>query len=414
MSKQLVLFEDAGFVDLLPLVFWRSVFELQVSRKIMMDRIAQCLSLPVTGVWTRDWIATVTAQRCGAPANQSVSKGTILANGRWLCDGPVKLPKAPRVGVIGDQVAFIVCDAELAKKLTSADLLDKERTDALLDGIERIEVSGKLIQYPWDILADLSRTLEGDWIAGDAAIETELDPKVMISDPKRVHIGERSRIHPTTVIDASGGPIFISHDVEICPYAVIDGPVCIGPGCRILPHSWLRGPSVIGPLCRVGGEIIHSVLNSYSNKQHTGFLGHAYVGSWVNIGAGATNSNLKNTYGKIRVPINGKLVESGLNFLGAIIGDHAKVGINSTIPTGAVIGLGASISTSRVAPKWVPSFGWVTDDGMKPGDPLRLLDVACAAMARRNIDMTDEEVELFLDLGSRVRTYESPGRSTTL
>jgi UDP-N-acetylglucosamine diphosphorylase / glucose-1-phosphate thymidylyltransferase / UDP-N-acetylgalactosamine diphosphorylase / glucosamine-1-phosphate N-acetyltransferase / galactosamine-1-phosphate N-acetyltransferase len=135
-------------------------------------------------------------------------------------------------------------------------------------------------------------------------------------------------------------------------------------------------------------------------------LGHAYVGSWVNFGAGCNNSDLKNTYGPIRVPINGTEVDSELTFFGAIIGDHAKVGINASIPTGGVIGMGASIAATTMLPKFVPSFAWVTDKSVAPGDPLRALDVASAVMGRRNIDMTDEEVELFLDLGQRVQQYE--------
>jgi NDP-sugar pyrophosphorylase family protein len=149
------------------------------------------------------------------------------------------------------------------------------------------------------------------------------------------------------------------------------------------------------------------VLHGYTNKQHDGFLGHAYVGSWVNIGAGATNSDLKNTCGAIRVPVNGRDVDTGMKLFGAIIGDHAKIGINATIPSGAVIGLAASIASSGTLPKYIPSFSWVIHDDVGVGDPLRLLDAACAAMVRRDVDMTDDEVELFLDLGSRVHLYEA-------
>ncbi len=411
MATQLVLYEDEGFANLLPLVFWRSVFELQVGRKILLDRTTQRLALPVAGVWTRDWLAKVSAQRCGAPANQPVQSGTILANGRWLVDEGVEFPHAPCVGTISDEVAYIGCDAELAERMTPADLLDAERRHNLLEGIPRKPASGRLIRYPWDIIADLPALLASDWSSSDASIESQLDPAVTLTDSSQVHVGERTNVHPTVVIDASRGPVYVSYDVEVGPHAVIEGPAYIGPGCKIAPHTWVRGPNVIGPLCKVGGEIINCVINSYTNKQHLGFLGHAYVGSWVNIGAGTCNSNLKNTYGQIRVPINGQPVDTGLQFFGAVIGDHAKIGINGSLPTGCVIGLGASVATSRFAPKYVPSFGWVTDDGIKNGDHLRLLDVACAAMARRNIDMTDDEVELYLELGARVSDFESPGRS---
>ena len=98
--KSVVLLEDEGFVDLLPLLYWRSLFELQVGRKVILDRIAQRLGMSVAGVWTRDWIAKVAAQRCGAPANKALSAPAVLVNGRWLFDGPVNFPKPPSVGVL--------------------------------------------------------------------------------------------------------------------------------------------------------------------------------------------------------------------------------------------------------------------------------------------------------------------------
>jgi UDP-N-acetylglucosamine diphosphorylase/glucosamine-1-phosphate N-acetyltransferase len=413
MEKEIVLFEDEGFVDLLPMVFWRSVFELRYGRRILLDRMAQELGAPVAGVWTRAWLAPVAAQRCGAPSNQPASDTTVLVNGRWLFDGPVDFPRSPSVGVVGSDVAYIVCDARLAGCLKPATLLDAERLATELTDVERVNAPGRFLRYPWDIIADLKALLEGDWREADACCESALPTGLVLAQPDRVHIGEHTVIHPTAVIDAAEGPVFISHDVRVGPFSVIEGPAYIGPGTRIFPHTSMRGGNAIGPVCRIGGELNGCVIHGYSNKQHFGFLGHSYVGSWVNIGAGATNSNLKNTYGKIRVPVNGMRVDTGLTFFGAIIADHVKIGINASIPTGAVIGLGASISGTSVLPTYIPSFGWGTDEGVRTGDPLRLLDVATAAMARRDVDMTDEEVELFLDLGKRVRSFEATARSTS-
>jgi UDP-N-acetylglucosamine diphosphorylase/glucosamine-1-phosphate N-acetyltransferase len=404
MAASLILFEDEGFVDLLPLVFWRSVFELPLGRKMVMDRMAQRLGLHLTGVWTRDWLATVAAQRCGAPANRAASGGTILVNGRWLCGNSEKLPDEPCVGMIDDDIAYIVCDDDLAKRLSWKDMLDKTRRFESLDGFERRPASGKLFRYPWEIVGDVSSLLEGDWQSTDAVIESEVEASMECKE--RIHVGERTSIHPTAIINAEAGSIFISHDVQIGAYSVIEGPAYIGPGTHIHPYTWLHGGNAIGAVCRIAGELHGCVVSAYTNKQHSGFLGHAYVGSWVNLGAGSNNSDLKNTYGKIKVPINGTDVETGLQFFGAVIGDHAKLGINATVPSGAVIGLGASVASSGMLPKYLPSFSWVTQERVRAGDPLRLLDAACAVMARRDVDMTDDEVELFSELGQRVKDFE--------
>jgi UDP-N-acetylglucosamine diphosphorylase/glucosamine-1-phosphate N-acetyltransferase len=212
-------------------------------------------------------------------------------------------------------------------------------------------------------------------------------------------------------VDASEGPVYIGDDASVGAYAILEGPLYLAPGVRVHPHSWLHGGNAIGPMCKVAGELHGCIMHGYSNKQHEGFLGHAYVGSWVNIGAGVTNSDLKNTYGTIRVPINGTDVESGLQFFGAIVADHVKLGVHATVPTGAAIGFAASIAATRVLPKYIPSFSWISDNHISPGDPLRALDVATAVMGRRNLDMTDEEVELFLDLGQRTQQFEA--RSTS-
>lgn len=409
-QNSIVLFEDAGFIGLLPLVYWHCVFELRLGRKIVLDRMAQRLGVPIAGVWTRDWIAPVAAQRCGAPANHPPDKRTVLVNGRWLIDQPIRFPKGPCVGVVDGEIAYVACDADLAERLRPRTMLDENELKLKLHGLPRHEAGGRMVRHIWEIISDLSALLEQDWEEGDAGIEIELERSVTLRSQERIHVGENATVDPYVILDASTGPIYVSHDAHIGAFSVIEGPVYLGPGTRVMPHTRLHGGNGIGPVCRIGGEVCGSVINGYTNKQHHGFLGHSYVGSWVNLGAGATNSNLKNTYGKIRVPLGGHEVDSGRQFLGAIIADHAKIGINAALPTGAVIGLAASVAATRVIPKYIPSFSWVTDDGIKKGDAPRLLDVAAAAMARRNVEMTDAEVELMLDLGERVKEYEKPAR----
>jgi len=398
----IILFEDEGYKKLQPLVFWRSVFELRVGRKILLDRTAEGLGMPIAGIWARDWMAEVAAQRCGAPANQRIKEGTVLVNARWLIDEAPTFATVPSIGVVKDQVAYIVCDKELAEKLTPIDLQDKTLRERALMGVQRVQAGGSMVNYAWDIIANLSNLLADDWHASDAGIESDIDAGVTLEMTDRIHIGQRTRTHRTAVIDATSGPVFISDDVEIGPYVIIDGPIYIGPGTRISPHAWLHGGNAIGPVCRIGGEVCSCVISGYTNKRHYGFLGHAYVGTWVNFGAGSTNSNLKNTYGRVRVSLDGERVDTGLQFFGSIIADHAKIGINATLPSGVVIGMAATVSTSQVVPKCVAPFSWVTDSGRSNGDPARLLDASTLMMVRRGVDMTDEEIELFLELGSRV------------
>jgi UDP-N-acetylglucosamine diphosphorylase/glucosamine-1-phosphate N-acetyltransferase len=408
--SELVLFEDDGFVNLLPFTFWRTVFELRVGRKILLDQIAQHLGRPITGIWTRDWIAAVAEHRCGAPANRPLRPGTLLVNGRWLCHEPFELPNEPCVGWLDNVPAFICCDEKRASSLQPSDLLDRSRPESLLAGLPGRKAPGRLVRYAWDAVNHICDTLQHEWHDGEARVETELDTRTMLESVQRIHMGERADIHPTAVIDATDGPIYVSHDVTVGPFAVLEGPLYVGPGTWIRPHTWLHGGNAIGPVCKLGGEIQGCVIHGYTNKQHSGFLGHSYIGSWVNLGAGANNSDLKNTYGTVRVPVNGDEVDAGTAFLGCFVGDHVKVGINGSLPTGAVLGFAAVTGAGVIVPKYVPSFGWVTSQGISAGMVDRLLDVAAKVMARRNLDLTDDEVELFLNLGDRVQDYEAGHR----
>lgn len=409
MSRNIVLFEDEGFRNLLPLTHWNTVFELRAGRKILLDRIAQHLGSPIAGLWTREGYEVVASQRCGAPANRPITEGTVLVNGRWLLNQTPDIPQTPCVGTVGnDDIAYIVCDARLADALSPKVLLNAAERARALQDVERKSTLGYLLHYPWEIVSRLSALLEEDWADSDAVIEIDLDAGRHDASAERLHVGERSTIHRSAMLDTNAGAIFISHDVKIGPHAVIEGPAYVGPGCRIAAHAHLHSGNAIGPVCRIGGEVCGSVIQAYTNKQHFGFLGHCYVGSWVNIGAGATNSNLKNTYGSVRVPVNGNDVDTGLTFFGAIIGDHAKIGINATIPTGAVIGMASCIAGTHTVPKYLPSFSWFTESGLTRGDHLRLLDVATAAMVRRDVDMTDAEVELMTRLGEQAGETEMP------
>jgi len=213
-----------------------------------------------------------------------------------------------------------------------------------------------------------------------------------------IHVGRDSVLKPGVVLDAEHGPIFIGESVTIAPNASIEGPCYIGDGSLIQPGAVLRDAMSIGQRCKVGGELESSVIHGFSNKQHDGFLGHSYVAEWVNLAADTVNSDLKNTYGTVRVPINGVEVESGQMFVGLTIGDHSKTGIGQMFPTGAVVGFGSNIATCEFAPKFVPSFTWLTASARKLYELGRCLDVAKRVMGRRQTDMTAAQEALFRQL----------------
>jgi UDP-N-acetylglucosamine diphosphorylase/glucosamine-1-phosphate N-acetyltransferase len=229
------------------------------------------------------------------------------------------------------------------------------------------------ISYLWDLIVNLKEDLE--------------------KDLKVMGIGIKGGVHPSAVILGEDN-VLIEEGVEIEPCAVLDarqGPIYIGKGTIVKAGANLRGPLSIGPECRINGEVVASIFHGYSNKGHYGFIGHSYIGEWVNLGAGTTNSNLKNTYGTVKVMVNGKEVDSGQQFLGCFIGDHAKLGIGTLITTGAVIGVCANVFGGGVTPKFVPSFSWGVNKEYKLE---KALQAAAQMMARRKKKLSENEINL--------------------
>jgi len=400
-----MLFEDAGFANLLPLTYWRSVFGLRSGRKSLLDNAAYALGRPVEGVWTRDWIAPVCALRCQTPTNRPATEGTVLVNGRWLLSHPVEFEPAPFVATCKDAIAYISCDRRLAEQLTPDLLLQASSCGELAERYPSGEVEADFLEYPWDLVVRNADMLRFHWAGDDRAADGKISSSAYLVKADNIHVDERSEIKPTAVIDATKGPVYISNDVLVSVHSYIEGPAFIGPGCIIKPHTLIRAGTSVGSMCRVGGEISASILSAFCSKQHEGFLGHAYVGGWVNLGAGTTNSNLKNTYGKVNVQYGGRTVETDLQYLGCIIGDFTRTGIGELLPTGAVVGFGAMLATGGLIPKYIPSFGWLTTSGLEKADPSRLLETARMIMSARREEMAPQEADLLMKLPDQAARY---------
>jgi UDP-N-acetylglucosamine diphosphorylase/glucosamine-1-phosphate N-acetyltransferase len=207
----------------------------------------------------------------------------------------------------------------------------------------------------------------------------------VIGDPADVVILGGS-VEPGTVFDLRQGPVVVEQHAYVMSGSRLEGPLYVGPGTLVL--GGVIRASVIGPRCKVRGEIAEAVFLGYGNKQHEGFLGHSVIGRWVNLGAGTTTSDLKNTYGPVRVQLASGVVETGMQFLGSLIGDHAKTAIGTQLNTGTVVGVGANVFGAPRPPKLVPPFAWGdTGERMSREAFVKIVE---RVMPRRNVEVTDE------------------------
>ena len=214
-----------------------------------------------------------------------------------------------------------------------------------------------------------------------------------------IHIGLNSNIKAGVIIDASDGPVIIDDNVVVDHGTIIEGPCYIGKNTYISPNTLIRKNNTIGPMCKLGGEITCCNILGFSNKVHDGFLGHSFIGEWVNIGAGTNNSNLKNNYGTVKVKFKDKVYDSELQFLGCLIGDYTRISIGTNINTGSYIGLAVNLFNHDFLNNYVSSFSWGNNELVKID---LLLNTIQKMKARRTLKLSDIEKKMITSLYKKV------------
>ncbi len=248
------------------------------------------------------------------------------------------------------------------------------------------EVDGIALRGAHDLLTALEHLLPADCADLLATRGDDLPGgSIVIGEPSEVVLFG-AFVEPGVVFDTRGGGIVVDEGAQIRSGARLEGPLYVGPQTIILGGDvrW----SVFGPQCRVRGEVAASVFHGYVNKAHDGFIGHSVLGAWVNLGAGTTTSNLKNTYGEIRLGAGDARIETGRQFLGSLIGDHAKTAIGTLLGTGTVVGAGANLFGGPV-PKTVPPFAWGSDGDERLTEE-GFLRIAGRVLPRRGVELTPE------------------------
>jgi len=268
--------------------------------------------------------------------------------------------------------------------------LMERNPDQLTHDLNHIQGTDRSPSHPMRQLAPGAHA-DGFWVIGDAPVTVEGD----------------LAIAPQVVLDATHGPIHLSRGVRLEPFTHLIGPSWIGADTRILGGR--IGAVTVGPSCRVRGDVEGSVIQGWVNKAHEGFLGHAVVGSWVNLGALTTNSDLKNTYGTVRVPLGPNQDEdTGMIKAGVLLGDHVKTGIGTLISTGTVVGVGSNLfGGGPLPPRWVPPFSWVSGERPVPVRYEAFVTMAQRSMARRSQELSPQDEARLKEIWAK--THGTPG-----
>ncbi len=397
---QYIIYEDEKTSNFNPLVYFRPVYELRCGIFTLREK-AEILFSEKFDLHSRKFLQNVLEEKFPErKINRFTGDEMIFLNGRAIFND--KTAKAIKDAPVN--TAFINNGEVVAAKVTKKMFVELFSEFELLDfnivreKLTNVEVQVKTLNYVWDAIYE-----NGSEIISDASQffnkrknQNNLNYEgVWFLNRENIFIGENVKIYPTVVLDASDGAIVIDDDAVIMPQSVIQGPAYIGKKSIVKIGAKIYHETTIGEVSKVGGEVENSIVHSYSNKQHDGFLGHAYLGEWVNLGASTNNSDLKNNYGKISVKLNGKSVDTGLQFLGLIMGDHSKTAIGTLFNTGTIVGVSSNIFGAGFPPRAIPSFAWGGSDFIKEYKLEKAIEVAEIVMSRRKVELTASMRKLF-------------------
>ena len=398
---KVVLFEDERFHLLFPLTYLRPVSELRCGALGLRQKVQRKFPRCALHLETREVLRDVAAELCGCPVNDPArirpDDDVLLVNAAAILTGPAEsYDRREQVGATADgDFIWAFLKAQTVGKLGAG----SARELALL-AAQRLPaeaVADVLIKYPWDLIVRNAGEIRNDFAAAyPPQVRGKLDAQAAVcGDASNLHVGAGAEVQPWTFIDCREGPVIIADGALVRAHSSIQGPAFIGERAQLF-EAYIREGTSIGPVCRVGGEIEESIIHGHSNKYHTGFLGHSYVGEWVNLGAHTVNSDLKNDYSTVTVYLNGTPTDTGSMKVGSFIGDHTKTSIGTLLNTGSVVGIMCNlVAGASVLPKYIPSFCWYLDSRISKGLGLeQALQTARAAMARRGAHLTDAMVAL--------------------
>lgn len=352
----IVLFEDSHWQNFSPISLTKTTFDIKVGARTLFEEHRATPEV----LLTREYLAGVTGERhvqCKVNPS-SIDNDMVFVNG-LLHPGaiyPDRLLEVTHTFAItaGDRLLVARLDRKGAEYLADCVAAGK-KIDVRKFSVEKstrlkAEESQGLLSDPWDIISVLENSLAAQ-LSGTHG-ESDLGPGVRVAGSNAVAIGRNASVEEGTVLDARQGGIYIGPDAYVATSRIV-GPAYIGGRTQVKQFSIIES-SYVGHNCRVAGEIEHSVISDHTNKAHAGFIGHSYVGEWVNVGAMTTTSDLKMTYGNIKMGGGKNRVDTGQNKIGSFIADMAKTSIGTLIYSGRRIGVSSHLH--GLVAQDVPSF----------------------------------------------------------
>ncbi len=385
---RVVIFDD-GLPELAPLTDLRPVFDVRTGRDTTRARIERAIGARADAAIVPDGLTVLARESADIPINPpDVPADALFVNGGCVLPPRGLAELAPGSALVEARTGAVIA-ARLGRDYARA----FARTFSLPAGVRADSIDTPcVLRRPWDVIRFRDTAIADDIASHgrDARATGSAHGSARLIGEHSIFVHPTAVLAPGAVLDSSKGVVIIDEHAVVRPGAIIVGPASIGPHSTILEHALIKANTAIGPWCKIAGDVGGTIVQGYSNKGHDGHLGDAWLGEWVNLGAGTINSNLLNTYGEVAaaaIPAS-RREKTGLTFLGCVLGDHVKTAIGTRIMTGSMIGTGAMLASTQPPPTCVGRFAWITDAGATRYKLERFLESAERMMQRRDVALT--------------------------
>jgi len=400
IDLHILIFENDLTLNFHPITLTRPAFDLTLGTKTLLDAVLDEIKPEHYSLLVSEHLSSITAKRHpNINVNPQKVEGDVVFINSLLRLDIQELNKLLKkdshfVAFSNDDLVMAKVSSKLAREALIPPGSMASTFSSKFKGYadEFTLDDSSLIRYPWQLIElnpeaiiRQSSSLKGISDVGKNSI--------LLGPSSRLIMDERVEIEEPAFFDTRNGPIHIGSRAKILPFSRIKGPVHIGKESTIL--SAIIEETTIGDFAKIGGEVDNSIFAGYCNKAHEGFIGHSYVGEWVNLGAMTTNSDLKDTYGTIKMMIKGERLDSGRIKVGCFIADNVKTSIGTYVYTGKKIGVASQIH--GYVTEDVPSF---TIYAKSMGYRLFEVNIESAIeaqkrmMKRRGIEQTKEDADL--------------------
>ena len=392
--KRLYLYDDATARGFQPFALTRPVSELRAGAELIRlrwERAARENAYAFIGAPHLAGFQEFDSPRA-VTSEATIPAGSVIVNSRFVVSLDARLDDTSAAFVADGSI----CAVRVRKSIDIDGLADGsvDLGTLLPPGAVATPIRGRWLREIWDVMGQLQDQLNEDIPHLGAELSGSAIENATVVGRHRVFLETGAHLDPFVVLDSSLGPILIRRGATVAPFTKIYGPTYIGQNTQIVGDA-IRACS-IGDVCKVRGEISSTIMLGHSNKGHTGFVGNSYLGRWVNLGAGTITSNLKNTYGPVALWTPEGVRDTGLQFLGSLMGDHAKLGIGTLLTTGCVVGAGANVFGANVTPKYIPPFAWGEQEPWEHTDFEKFCETAGRMMERRHVKL-DAAMRSFLE-----------------